>query len=308
MQELWKLNLGWDDIIPPFLSKAWNEFVSRLPSLSEIKLKRFIIICWVSVMEKGYSAVVYLRGGKLDKQGHITLLMAKTRVAPIKTVSIPRLELLGAVLLTKLIGNVFESLSKCITISSVYAWSDSTVHFNPPAAAHFGGLWEANMKVAKNILRRIIGERSLTFEELSTVFARVEATLNSLPLTALSNDPNELEALSPGHLLIGAPLFSTPDSTTIEFNCSRLSRWQLVRQITQHFWQRSDITCERSFSLELSEIILAFSSSFSAVLHSFLLLLQLIPHPQNLAFLRFALLHLLAAAPVVFKADFGPNG
>ncbi|KAG8239587.1 hypothetical protein J437_LFUL018339 [Ladona fulva] len=65
-----------------------------------------------------------------------------------------------------------------------------TWHFNPPAAPHFGGLWEANMKAVKNILRGIIGERSLTFEELSTVFSGVESTLNSRPLNCTLKCPN----------------------------------------------------------------------------------------------------------------------
>ena len=140
MQELWKLNLGWDDPVPHNLLNVWENFVSQLPALSKIKLKRIVaenlsgdlngefnLLGFCDASEKGYAAVVYLRSGKLDKQGQVSLLMAKTRVAPIKTVSIPRLELLGAVLLSGLIEVVFESLSKCITISSVYAWSDSSV-------------------------------------------------------------------------------------------------------------------------------------------------------------------------------------
>jgi hypothetical protein len=111
-------------------------------------------------------------------------------------------------------------------------------HFNPPAAPHFGGLWEANMKSAKGLLRKIIGDRILSFEELSTVFAKIEAVLNSRPLTPLSDDPSDYEALTPGHFLIGAPLVGLPESSLLDCRQNRLSRWQLVRQITQHFWKR----------------------------------------------------------------------
>ncbi|XP_024872247.1 uncharacterized protein LOC112454856, partial [Temnothorax curvispinosus] len=84
-------------------------------------------------------------------------------------------------------------------------------HFNPPAAPHFGGLWEAAVKSTKHHLRRVIGETTLTFEELSTFLAQVEAYLNSWPLQALSDDPDDVSALTPGHFLIGALFLAVPE-------------------------------------------------------------------------------------------------
>jgi len=75
-------------------------------------------------------------------------------------------------------------------------------NFNPPAAPHFGGLWEAAVKSTKHHLRRVIGETTLTFEEMSTFLAQVEACLNSRPLQALSDDPDDVTALTPGHFLM----------------------------------------------------------------------------------------------------------
>ncbi|KMQ86917.1 gag-pol protein, partial [Lasius niger] len=76
--------------------------------------------------------------------------------------------------------------------------------FNPPAAPHFGGLWEAAVKSVKHHLRRVIGESTLTFEEMSTVLSQIEACLNSRPLLALTDDPEDVSALTPGHFLIGS--------------------------------------------------------------------------------------------------------
>jgi len=64
-------------------------------------------------------------------------------------------------------------------------------HFIPPNSPHFGGLWEAGVKSLKYHWRRIVGKALLTFEEFSTLLAQVEACLNSRPLIALSNEPND---------------------------------------------------------------------------------------------------------------------
>lgn len=111
-----------------------------------------------------------------------------------------------------------------------------TWKFNPPAASHFGGLFEAVVKSAKTLLKRVIGEQVLTYEELSTVFTRIEAVLNSRPLSPLSHDPEEFEVLTPAHFLIGRPLFSVPEYKWDQIPNSRLGRYQLVHAISQRFW------------------------------------------------------------------------
>ncbi|KMQ89434.1 gag-pol polyprotein precursor [Lasius niger] len=111
-------------------------------------------------------------------------------------------------------------------------------HFNPPAAPHFGGLWEAAVKSTKHHLRRVIGETTLTYEELSTFLTQMEACLNSRPLQALSDDPDDFSALTPGHLLIGAPLLAVPEPSLLNRRETTLSRWQLIQRMRDHFWER----------------------------------------------------------------------
>lgn len=111
-------------------------------------------------------------------------------------------------------------------------------NFIPPAAPHQGGIWERTVRSVKYHLRRVIGEQLLNFEEFLTLSTKIEAILNSRPITALSSDPAEVDYLTPGHFLIGSPLLALPEPTWEEVRSNRLSRWQLVQAMSQHFWKR----------------------------------------------------------------------
>ncbi|UYV61064.1 hypothetical protein LAZ67_1003288, partial [Cordylochernes scorpioides] len=110
-------------------------------------------------------------------------------------------------------------------------------NFIPPSSPHFGGLWEAGIKSVKYHLRRIVGKTKLTFEELTTVLTQIEACLNSRPLYPLTDDLEDLNALTAGHFLIGMPLTAVP-SLVRESGSSLKGRWQLVEQIKTDFWKR----------------------------------------------------------------------
>ncbi|XP_036143579.1 uncharacterized protein LOC118645869 [Monomorium pharaonis] len=110
--------------------------------------------------------------------------------------------------------------------------------FNPPATPHMGGKWEAVVKSTKYHLRRTIGETQLTFEELTTLLSQIEAILNSRPLEPLSDDPDDVSALTPGHFLIGNPLTTIPEPSLDDLAVSRLSRWQFIQQRVQQFWSQ----------------------------------------------------------------------
>ncbi|XP_011877529.1 PREDICTED: uncharacterized protein LOC105567318, partial [Vollenhovia emeryi] len=110
--------------------------------------------------------------------------------------------------------------------------------FNPPAALHFGGKWEAGVKSVKYHLRRVVGDTSLTYEEMTTIFTQIEAILNSRPLCPLTDDPDDIQALTPGHFLIGCAPTIIPEPSLESVKSSRLSRWQLTRQMLDSFWAR----------------------------------------------------------------------
>lgn len=111
-------------------------------------------------------------------------------------------------------------------------------NFIPPRAPHFGGLWEAAVKSAKHLLVRSLGNSSLTYEELETLIIEIEAILNSRPISPMSNDPNDIAALTPGHFLIGEPLTAQIDAQAQPTKTSLQTRWKLVSHLKHEFWNR----------------------------------------------------------------------
>lgn len=78
-------------------------------------------------------------------------------------------------------------------------------HFNAPGCPNAGGLWEAAVKSLKYHLKRVIDEQKLTFEEYTTLLTQLEACLNARPLCPLTEDPEDLDYLTPGHFLASGP-------------------------------------------------------------------------------------------------------
>jgi len=97
------------------------------------------------------------------------------------------------------------------SVTDTYGHQGILWRFIPPGAPHMGGLWEAGVKSFKALFYESTSSRKYTFEEFSTLLAKVEACLNSRPLPPMSENPAELLALTPGHFLIGGPLLSTAE-------------------------------------------------------------------------------------------------
>ncbi|KAF6213740.1 hypothetical protein GE061_011462 [Apolygus lucorum] len=111
-------------------------------------------------------------------------------------------------------------------------------NFNPALAPHFGGIWESGVRSVKRHMKTCAGNTPLTFEELSTLFAKFEAILNSRPICPLSSDPDASDYLSPGHFLVGGPLVALPERSILDRRENLLTRWQLVKRMYQQFWSR----------------------------------------------------------------------
>ncbi|XP_072400416.1 uncharacterized protein [Diabrotica undecimpunctata] len=135
IQQLWATGLKWDDRPPSEIIRVWEQYKSELSLISQFKIPRFLnnsscpileLHGFADASEKGYACVVYIRSIDTRNLVQVNLLCAKSKVAPIKQITIPRLELLAAVHLVKLMSFVLESW-KHIIFQNVYAWLDSQI-------------------------------------------------------------------------------------------------------------------------------------------------------------------------------------
>ena len=95
------------------------------------------------------------------------------------------------------------------------------------------------MKSMKVLLKKVVGKHKLTFEELSTVLAEAEATLNSRSLIPIdSTSPDGVSALTPGHFLIGRPLRAPPARVDLVSKECNLKKWNLLHLLNSQFWSR----------------------------------------------------------------------
>ncbi|XP_065093224.1 uncharacterized protein LOC135713935 [Ochlerotatus camptorhynchus] len=110
--------------------------------------------------------------------------------------------------------------------------------FIPPCSPNFGGLWEAAVKSFKKHLKSTIGTTVLYKDELETLLVQIESCLNSRPLTQLSTDPEDLEALTPGHFLVHRPLVAAAEPSFESMPQNRLDRYQQTQEFVRRIWKR----------------------------------------------------------------------
>ncbi|KRZ47850.1 Transposon Tf2-6 polyprotein, partial [Trichinella nativa] len=137
LQALWRKGIDWDTPLPQNILKDWRDWIAEIPSISEIRLPR----CWLpagtdcikevelhgygDASEMAYGSAVYLKATTVSGETVVKLVMSKTRIAPVKRVTLPRLELMAALITARLISFVKTSLE--IKFSKVVCWTDSQV-------------------------------------------------------------------------------------------------------------------------------------------------------------------------------------
>jgi hypothetical protein len=136
LQEAWLLGLDWDEAFPPDLQKATNEWIEQMKLVGNLTIPRcyrnqsveqiheIAVHTFVDASKLAYAAVSYLRFVFKDGSIHVKFIIAKARVTPLRAVSIPRLELMSAVLGVRL-GLIIAEVLK-IPLQQHHFWTDST--------------------------------------------------------------------------------------------------------------------------------------------------------------------------------------
>jgi len=110
--------------------------------------------------------------------------------------------------------------------------------YNPPSASHMGGVWERQIRTVRKVLISLLREQVLDDESLNTVMCIAECIVNSRPLTPVSDDINDLEPLTPNHLLTLRREPVLPPGIFVKQDSYCRRRWKQVQYMSDIFWKR----------------------------------------------------------------------
>ena len=135
--------------------------------------------------------------------------------------------------LKEFITNLDQAAITTYAVSMNIKWQ-----FNPPKAPHMGGIWERMVRSVKEVMSGIMHDHVLTDPQLYTVLTEAENIVNSRPLTHVSEDINDLEAITPNHLLLGKHRNWEAIINTDVTDVFSRKKWKQVQGIRAAFWER----------------------------------------------------------------------
>lgn len=137
IKSLWIAKIGWDEQPPSEICSAWKRFIDEMHCFKDFKIPRFIgidsescrviIVGFSDASTRAYGAVVYTCVEVPGESNRVNLICAKSKIAPLKVVSLARLELCAILILSKLMTFVSETIASRFKISNVYTFTDSAV-------------------------------------------------------------------------------------------------------------------------------------------------------------------------------------
>ncbi|XP_070541129.1 uncharacterized protein [Ptychodera flava] len=127
-----------------------------------------------------------------------------------------------------------------VKIGTALGQKNITWQFNPPSGSHFGGIWERQIRTIRKVLFSLLKEQMvhLNDEALQTLFCEIEAIVNGRPITKVSDDPNDLGALTPNHLLMLQANQTSPPDVFSKDDCYVRRQWRQIQYLTDVFWRR----------------------------------------------------------------------
>ena len=132
---------------------------------------------------------------------------------------------------------------------AIQDWNQEKIHefllakniewvFNPPAGSHHGGVWERCIRTTRKVMKALLQNQALDDEGLLTLLCEVESIINGRPLTKVSDDPRDPEALTPNHLLMLRSGSTLPPGAFAKDDSFSRRRWRHVQYLADVFWRR----------------------------------------------------------------------
>ncbi|GFW71752.1 integrase catalytic domain-containing protein [Trichonephila clavipes] len=190
--------------------EEWMNFYQKLAKVNNFKILRCILLPatirieihgFSDASERSYAAVVYIKCFNESGQSQTRLLCSKSRVAPLKTLTIPRLELSAALLLSRLVKKVVPILQ--LSIHKIWMWTDSTIAL-------------AWIKTEPHKLKTFVSNRVAEIQALSKDYHWKHVSSKNNPADLISRGCNVDE------LLKNEMWFSGPDLQTDEYEDNQL--------------------------------------------------------------------------------------
>ena len=110
--------------------------------------------------------------------------------------------------------------------------------FNPPSGSHFGGIWERVIRSVRKVLNSVVREQTVDEDGFRTLLCEIEAILNDRPITKNPDQPGDLEALTPNHLLLMKLHPSLPPGLFSKEDIYSKRRWRQIQYLSNLFWKR----------------------------------------------------------------------
>ncbi|KZS08018.1 Uncharacterized protein APZ42_028147 [Daphnia magna] len=275
LQELLLVGVDWDDQVPEVIQHQWNKWTTNLSQLEAFKIPRALtsssdiqdiqLHAFCDASTVGFGSVVYLRVTYRNNVVAVNFVTSKSRVAPLRPLTVPKLELQGAVVALRLVKFVQSTLR--IPVSQIIYWSDSKTvlqwidsktcrfqtfvanriseilqHSQPTEWRHVPGIENPANECSRGLfpdemmenyrwvaLEAIVESRPLTEELLRGFVIQSESLLNGRPLTYVSGDPRDPEPLTPNHFLLVQSSPNTEDDVIEDKKLYFRKHWEAMQ-------------------------------------------------------------------------------
>lgn len=258
MQQLWKVGIDWDQALSPELNESWLNIVSGIVACEQIKIPRWIgavsnqseleLHGFADASSTAYGAVIYIKS-ILASQINVNILISKTKVAPLKEMTIPRLELSSALLLAQLMAHVRHVLN--ISGQNCFYWSDSMIAL--------AWIKDDPTKRSTFVANRVVEIQSLT--EIPH-WSHVASPENPADLASRGVSP---DTLASSHIWWNGPSFlhkiSNPKSNCVYNEQTPPEEDKKIRPAAKKSIVQTFLTQRNSSIAEVSSNIIKFSSN-----------------------------------------------